>query len=63
MFSHEIEQTITSQNYHIDSETYFKICSSSPQIWHIKYNPYSNEYEMWSSDNYYWKFTMFRKDN
>lgn len=63
MYSSEIDQTLKSQKYNIDSETYSNICSSSPQINHVKFNPYLNEFEMWSSDNYYWKFTMYRKEN
>lgn len=63
MYSSEIDQTLKSQKYNIESGTYSKICSSSPQITHVKYNPYSNEYEMWSNDNYYWKFTIYRKEN
>lgn len=62
MFSNEIDQALESRNYNIDSGTYSNICSSSPQINHIKYNPYSNDYEMWSDDNYYWKFTVYRKE-
>lgn len=63
MYSYEIDRTLKSQNYNIDSETYSKICSFSPQIIRIRYSPYSNDYEMWSNDNYYWKFAMYRKEN
>lgn len=63
MYSHEIEQTLKSQNYNIDAETYSNICTTSEQISNIKYNPYENKFEMWTKDNYYWKFDIYRKDN
>ena len=30
----------------------------SPQINHIKFNPYNEDFEMWTSDNYYFKFKV-----
>lgn len=63
MYSSEINQTLESQNYNIDSETYISICNTSPQILRIKYNPYDNKYEIWTSDNYSWKINVYRKGN
>ena len=61
MYSYEIQQTLESSSYNIDSETYLNICLTSPQIKEIKYNPYGNYFEIWASDGY-WKFTVYRKD-
>ena len=64
MYSHEITQTMESNNYNIDSEIYFQICNSSPQIDHIKYDPCERCHEMWSNDGYNWKFKVYQqKDN
>lgn len=63
MYSHEIDQTLKSENYNIRSDTYLRICDSSPQITHIKYDPYSDSFELWSTDNYYWKINVYRKGN
>ena len=52
MYSYEIDQTLESQNYNIDSETYMGICNTSPQISRVKYDPYDNKYEIWTRDNY-----------
>lgn len=46
MYSYEIDQTIKSQNYNINSDTYLNICYTSPQISRVKYNPYDNKYEI-----------------
>lgn len=62
MYSSEINQTLESQNYNIDSVTYINICNTSPQISRVKYDPYDNKYEIWTNDNYYWKFTVYRKE-
>lgn len=63
MYSSEIDQIIESQYYNIDSETYMDICSTSPQISRVKYAPYDNKYEIWTNDNFYWKFNVHRKEN
>ncbi len=63
MYSSEIDQIIESQYYNIDSETYIDICNTSPQISRVKYDPYNNEYEIWTNDNFYWKINVYRKEN
>lgn len=63
MYSYEIDQTLESQNYNIDSETYINICNTSPQISRVKYNSYDNKYEICTNDNYYWKINVYRKEN
>lgn len=58
MYSSEIEQTLKSQDYNIDSKTYLHICQSSPQIIHIKYEPFDENFNIWTRDNYYWTFKV-----
>lgn len=62
MYSNEIQQILESNNFSIDSGTYLNICATSPQINEIKYSPYSNCFEIWTSDGY-WKFSVYRKEN
>lgn len=63
MYSYEIDKTLKFRNYNIDSETYIDMCSTSTQISRVKYDPYDNKYEIWTNDNYYWKFNVYRKGN
>lgn len=63
MFSWEIQQKLESHNWNIDSDTYFSICHSSPQIERVKYDTYTSCFEAWSNDGYYWKFNVQRKGN
>lgn len=60
MYSSEINQALESNNYNIDSETYINICSTSPQILRVKYDPYDNKFEIWTDDNCYWKFSIYK---
>lgn len=62
MYSREIEDILKSKNYNIDSHTYINICSSSPQIIHVKYDPYGQYFEIWTNDDFYWKFNVYRKE-
>lgn len=61
MYSYEITQTLELQDYNLDSETYINICRTSPQISRVKYDPYSNSFEVWTNDNSYWRFSVYRK--
>lgn len=63
MYSHEIQQIMESSVFVLDSKTYEKICFTSPQISEIKYEPYDEEFHIWTDDNYYWKFKIERKKN
>lgn len=51
MYSHEIDQTLKSHNYTIDSDTYLHICNSSSQITHVKYDSYNENFQIWTNDN------------
>ena len=62
MYSNEIDQTIKSNNYIIDSNTYVHFCNTSPQISRVKYEPFDNKYDIWTNDNYYWKINVYRKE-
>ncbi len=61
MYSYEIQQILESNNFSIPSDTYMNICSTSPQITRINYNPYGHYFEIWASDGY-WKFSVYRKE-
>lgn len=62
MYDWEITQILQQNNNNIDSETYLNICRTSPQLNHIKYEPYGNYFEMWSNDENYFKFTVYHKE-
>lgn len=64
MYSHEIKQLLELKNYLLDRKEANKILNikDSPQINHIKYNTYDDNFEMWTSDNYYFKFKVKRKE-
>ena len=63
MYSHEIKELIELKNYLLDRKEASKILDidSSPQINHVKYNQDNNDFEMWTTDNYYFKFKVKRK--
>lgn len=61
MFSWEINNTLQKENYILTGEEYIDVCKNSPQISQIKYNGFDDSYEIWTTDNYYWKFSLTRK--
>ncbi len=58
MYSYEINETLESQNYNIDSEAYMNICNTSPQISRVKYEPFEDNFNIWTNDNYHWTFKV-----
>lgn len=52
-----------SSGYALDAKAYEKICFTSPQIRDIKFEPYDEEFHIWTDDNYHWKFQIERKKN
>ncbi len=60
MYSYEILELLKCNNNVININDYIKVCQSS-QITKIKYSPFFNNYEVWTNDNYYYKFSV-RKD-
>ena len=62
MFSHEIQSVLEQHSYNIDVDTYVNICRTSPQITRVKYEPFGSYFEIWTKDNCYWKFNVYRKE-
>lgn len=62
MYSWEIEELLKLRNYILESDEYLYICRNSQQLDHIKYNPYEDNFEAWSTDNYYFKFKVKKKN-
>ena len=58
MYSYEIDQILKSQNYNIDSKTYIHICKTIPQITRTKYNPFEENFDIWTNDSYHWNFKV-----
>ena len=61
MYSYEINQILKENKYYIPSTTYETVLSSS-QIDHVKYSPYGDVYEIWTSDGWYWKFKIYLEE-
>lgn len=51
MYSWEIEELLKWKNYLITYKEFLQITRNSPQINHIRYNPYEDNIEIWTTDN------------
>ena len=58
MYDFEIENFLRERQYAIGYKDFIYITRNSPQIDHIKYDPYNQEHEMWSTDGNYFKFQI-----
>lgn len=62
MYSTEIDELMKQHEYSIPSKTYFYICETSPQIDRVRYEPQNDYFEIWTNDNFYWRFTVYLSD-
>lgn len=61
MYSYEIEEILKKNGHMIKASVYLGICDSSPQITEINYDAFSDNFKIWTNDNYYFEFKV-RKD-
>ena len=61
MYSHEIEDLLRIRKYILTNEEYLKICSTSPQIDHIKYNAYEDCLDIYTNDKHHFKIKIKKK--
>lgn len=59
MYPHELQDFIQQRNYYIGGDDLVKATSiiENPQLNHIKFNPYNNQYEMWDRYGNHYVFT------
>ena len=62
MFSHEIDNYLRDKNWMLSSEEYIYVTdvTHSPQIDHIKYNPYENNFYIHTSDGFEWTIRVYK---
>lgn len=58
MYSYEINDKLKSENYNINPDTYIHICKTSPQILRVNYEPFDENFSIWTNDNYCWTFRV-----
>lgn len=61
MYSHEIKELLEVKKFLINNYEYLQIMNTSPQISRVKYNPYEDNFETWTKDNYYFKYKVYIK--
>lgn len=57
MYDYEIMQFLSERNYLLSNKEYVYMCTTSPQLKYIKYNPFEDCFEAWS-DHSYFKFKV-----
>ncbi len=66
MYTWEIDQLMKVRNYLLEHDEYDKVCKTSPQIDHIKYRPFEDDFYIHTNDNYevFFKVKKYvRKEN
>lgn len=62
MYDWEIQNILKERNCRLESNEYFNICKTSPQINYVKYNPFENCFEVWTDCNHF-KFSVYCPEN
>lgn len=58
MYDREIQSALSYYNFNLPSTVYLHICNTSPQITHIKYDAFTNRFNMTTNENN-WNFTVY----
>ena len=63
LYSWEIEKLLQMRNYLIEVQEYIEISDikKNPQINRVKYDPYNDDFEIWTNDNYDFKFKVKKR--
>lgn len=61
MYDWELNHYMQERNYVLSNKEYAYVCRTCPQINHVKYNAWSNKFEIWSYDGGYWLFSVYKE--
>ena len=61
MYTWEIKQLMELKNYLISVREYLNICSTSPQIREVKYDPYNDNFMIDTDDKYKVYFKVYKE--
>lgn len=59
MYDWELERYIAEHNGVLNHIEYSDMCNTSPQLNHIKYDPYNDCFEVWSDQGNYFRFKVY----
>ena len=62
MYDWEFRNYLNERNYRLTNKEYIYLCTNCPQINHIKYNAFENNFEIWTDCNYF-KFQVYCIEN
>jgi len=62
MYDYEIQNYLQERNYKLTNKEYDYMCSTCPQINHIKYNAFENNFEVWTDYSYFKFYVYYKKD-
>jgi hypothetical protein len=62
VYDWEIQNYLKERNYKLTNKEYIFVCDTCPQINHIKYNAFEDNFEAWTDCNYF-KFQVYLEEN
>ena len=60
MYDYEIQRYLEERNYNLSNKEYFYVCNTCPQINHIKYDAWSNKFDLWTMDGSHWAISVYK---
>ena len=62
MYDYELLNYLQSRDWNISNKEYIYICNTCPQINHVKYNSFEDNFEVWTNQSYF-KFCVYYKED
>jgi hypothetical protein len=63
MYDYEIDNIVNQYNYNLPSKVFTAICNNSSQIVHVKYDPGTNLFDIWTNTDRHWTLRVFNDEN
>ena len=62
MYDWELTRYMEERHNNLSNKEYIYVCNTCPQINHVKYDAWSNTFEMWSDAGSYWSFSIYKEN-
>jgi hypothetical protein len=62
MYDWELRQYLEVRGYKLSTNEYLHVCYTCPQINHVKYDAFSDDFEVWTDDRNYFRFKVYHKE-
>lgn len=62
MYDWELSQYLNEKKYILTHKEYLYVCNTCPQINHVKYDAFTDDFEVWTDGGCHFRFKVYCKE-